>query len=321
MIIKCDALPVKYEKEVATLIHNAAFNAYYKKVLPSFKRDNNGDEFYSKNKLCIFLLEKAIEYADEDYEGKAVCYDHLANLYSDSVNNCYCLIKDASSAMNASALASSMRAKGYKCEVVGNRVTVLVGDQNEKEQRKKKIEECSQKAEEYKNLAEKKMADEADKAKAEQRSRNDACWKEHAEEKQKLDSESAELSSRLDQIKKQLSPYDDEILKWEKKRKEETPAQSEKRTVETQIAELRKEMSGLGIFKGKEKKALQDQIINLNSRISKINDSIEEEEKEQIKFCNDKIREIEERAKPVKDDIVKIQRRLDEIDAELTKDR
>lgn len=66
---------------------------------------------------------------------------------------------------------------------------------------------------------------------------------------------------------------------------------------------------------------MQEQINELNSRLTTINDSIEAERKEQQKSSNAKIKEIEERAKPIKDKIAAAEKRIGEIKAELTKNR
>ncbi|MCH5193589.1 MAG: hypothetical protein J1F11_06480 [Oscillospiraceae bacterium] len=146
-------------------------------------------------------------------------------------------------------------------------------------------------------------------------------WEEHAEEKQQLDAEKSAIMEEINQLKSQLEPFEREISDYRRKREKDVPSKAEKDTVLNEINRLRNEINGLGIFKGKEKKALQEQVNELNARISSINVAIENEEKEQIKVCNDKISEVEERMKPIKDDINKLQTRLAEIDYELTKDR
>ena len=66
---------------------------------------------------------------------------------------------------------------------------------------------------------------------------------------------------------------------------------------------------------------MQEQIDKLNSKLTTIGDSIEAGRKEQRKSCNAKIKEFEERAKPIKDKIITAQKRINEINAELTKNR
>lgn len=190
------------------------------------------------------------------------------------------------------------------------------------------IGELRQKVEEYKKAAEKGIEERENRKRAaeaimiaEQESRIAAYWDAHAEEKQHLETELDTLQNQLNQLQEQVAPYNYEILKWKTKRKAETPAQEEKKKLEEQISDLRTEKNNLGIFKGKEKKALQAQIDELISRLPAINESIEAEEKEQIKLCNDKIREIEQQAKPIKDKIAAAEKRINEIKAELTKNR
>ena len=174
---------------------------------------------------------------------------------------------------------------------------------------------------EYRIKVKKKEEQRKQKEKVERQKRIDAYWAEHNEEKQELESELRALQVRLRQLKEQAAPYEQEIAAWEKKRESETPAQEEKKKLEEQISNLKTEKNNLGIFKGKEKKALQAQIDELSSRLPAINESIENEEKEQIKLCNDKISEIEQQAKPIKDQIAAAEKRISEIKAELTKER
>ena len=70
-----------------------------------------------------------------------------------------------------------------------------------------------------------------------------------------------------------------------------------------------------------EKKALQEQIESLTSRLLSIEESIVKEQKEQDQICNDTIKEIESTAKPIKDNLEAIQLRIREINEELTMSR
>lgn len=80
-------------------------------------------------------------------------------------------------------------------------------------------------------------------------------------------------------------------------------------------------MNSLGIFKGKEKKSLQAQIDQLNSRLPSIDESIEKEKNDQMQLYNSRIKEIEQTLKPVKDKLNDVQKRLNEINTELTQNR
>ena len=146
-------------------------------------------------------------------------------------------------------------------------------------------------------------------------------WEEHADEKQQLEVERNTLQTQIIQLQEQVTPYDREKAKWQKKREADIKKKKKKKTVNKQISNLRSEQSSLGFFKGKEKKALQAQIDELNARLPKINESIEAEKKDQERTCNAKISEIEQTAKPIRDKIAAAQSRIKEIETELTKDR
>ena len=154
-----------------------------------------------------------------------------------------------------------------------------------------------------------------------QKSKNDAYWNENAEKRKQLESESATLETQLKQLHVQVDPYDSEIKAWKKKRKTETLAVEEKKKLEEQISALNQQKSNLSLFKGKEKKALQAQIDELNSRLPTINESIKIEKKELNNLCDGKIKELEGAAKPLKDKIDAIEKRIKEIKKELTMDR
>lgn len=76
-----------------------------------------------------------------------------------------------------------------------------------------------------------------------------------------------------------------------------------------------------GFFKGKEKKKLELQINELKSHLHELEDSIQLEEQEIRENCNTKIESIEEEMKPLKDKMLIVQRRINEIEDELNMDR
>ena len=81
------------------------------------------------------------------------------------------------------------------------------------------------------------------------------------------------------------------------------PENNAVKKIEDQIAALEKEKSSLGLFKGKEKKALQEQIDNLNGSLTTAKTAKENA------------------VAPVQTEIENLKKRIEEIDAELTKAR
>ena len=116
----------------------------------------------------------------------------------------------------------------------------------------------------------------------------DAYWAEHKDEKVALDSEKAALQSQVADMNKQMESFPEVVAVAD---------------IENQIAAKSKEKDGLGLFKGKEKKALQAQIDDLNGKLS------------DAKKAKDVA------VAPINESMAKLQARISEIDTELTKDR
>lgn len=159
---------------------------------------------------------------------------------------------------------------------------------------------------------------------AEQKRRNEKYWAEHTDEKQRLDAERASLINENKSLQEQVITFNKKITSLKDMCNGAVPSQMEKDKILNEISALRKEYTHLGLFKGKQKKALQNKIDELNLKISDLDSLIKAEEIEkekQQKSCSDKIKEIEEHLKPVKDRTTAIGKRIVEINAELTKNR
>jgi uncharacterized coiled-coil DUF342 family protein len=150
---------------------------------------------------------------------------------------------------------------------------------------------------------------------------NEAYWSEHAEEKQKLESERDSLQSELRQLQKQIETFDMKINSLRDKSGKYVASEKTKSQIIDDISKLRKQQSSLGIFKGKEMKALQVKINVLIGKLNEIDESIEKERKDLISSCNKEISEIEAESKPINDKINSVQNRINEINIELTKNR
>lgn len=139
---------------------------------------------------------------------------------------------------------------------------------------KKEIEE---KAKSAKDLAEKHEAEKRAK-----------YWAEHADEKKALDDEKSNLQNEIESIKSQLESLQEVI---------------QLKDIQKKIAVKKSEKDSLGLFKGKEKKALQEQIEALQK-----DESIATTAKENaVKPYNQRLNDIE--------------KRIAEIDEELSKNR
>lgn len=136
---------------------------------------------------------------------------------------------------------------------------------------------------------EQKRKQEAVKKEMEDRKKRfDDYWSEHADEKLSLETERSTLQ-------KKISSYQDEISG--------IPGGAEKESIQEQINTLNEEKRSLGLFKVKEKKAVQEKIDAANLELKKIVDRMDASKKE------------------IEQKIVPLQRRISEINSELTKAR
>lgn len=122
----------------------------------------------------------------------------------------------------------------------------------------------------------------------EQADRNERYWEKHRVEKQALDSEKAKCEERIDALTEMI---------------EALPEVDAVRGIEERIEELEEERCSLGLFKGKEKKKMQRQIDRLRFRLTKA----KSEETGAIE--------------PIQAEIDSLDKRIKEIDDELTMDR
>lgn len=117
----------------------------------------------------------------------------------------------------------------------------------------------------------------------------DAYWAEHTDEKMALDAEKKTLVEKVENLNSEIASL---------------PEVKAEAQIEAKIQALQQEKSALGLFKGKEKKALQEQIDNLVSG-----------DLEKAKASR------EAAVSPIQAQIDVANARIAEIDEELTKDR
>lgn len=339
LILKCGTVISNFKSEIAGLISHSA-TAGYRTVEGNYIKEKlpdkyTFDKFIEGADYVSTLIAYAIDYAgEEDLDLNIFLYKELININNDCINACSWkweyvdwdpvtlhdphVIADYQREVEQMILSNGgipdKAGHGAYAKEFSLTSTAVAARRNNNDSFNKKINE-------YRKLIQKKKEDERKRKLQEQQDRNKTYWAEHAEEKLQLESERSNLENELNQLKTQATPFDKEIATLKKERDGEVPSEKEKETVLSEISRLRKEQGQLGLFKGKEKKAIQDQINELNSRLTTIGDSIEAERKEQQKSRNAKIREIEERAKPIKDKIIVAQKRINEINTELTKNR
>ena len=135
-------------------------------------------------------------------------------------------------------------------------------------------------------------------------------WDAHADEKAKLEAERSNLNSQLEELRAEIARKTDEFNKV----REAIPENEELAGLDRKIKELMDEKSSLGLFKGKEKKAIQEKIDALTLERNPVQAKVDD--------ARDKIRTEEKAAKAVIQREINLrQGRIEEIDQELTRKR
>lgn len=155
-----------------------------------------------------------------------------------------------------------------------------------------------------------KIAQIRKKAEEEKKKKIDAYWAEHKEEKQSLEKERDSLKIQIKDIEKSMYARVSEISE----EKQNIQGNEEIKNYDTSIQQLNAELSNLGLFKGKEKKLLQEKINDLNDKKNTVKSRMKAEE-EAIQ------KRIEVERNSFKGKIHTLQLRIDRIGNELTKER
>lgn len=154
-----------------------------------------------------------------------------------------------------------------------------------------------------------------------QKKKNEEYWKEHAEEKQTHDSRIAEINSEIKQLQAQIRQYDAQIAEIKKDLQQHIPAESQLAELKRQQNDLINQKSKLGLFAGKQKKALQEQIDSMQPQINSTEETVKRQKKAIQDDVNARVSAVDRECKPLKDKISALEREKSVITAELTKDR
>lgn len=151
-------------------------------------------------------------------------------------------------------------------------------------------------------------------------------WENHPKEKAELDNEYADiknkidaLNAKIDEINKKNAPQVGELY-LERERK--LPCEVEVDKQRKLILDLENQRDKCGIFKGKEKKAIQQRIDTEEApKLKLLQKQAEEKKKSHQERIDSQIMDVNIESKEFRDEVALLQKRADEITTELTKDR
>lgn len=146
-------------------------------------------------------------------------------------------------------------------------------------------------------------------------------WEKHADEKVALESELETLTQEVNDYIKSINEIDEAYDALRAQKDEEVPSDKNIADCKERIEQLVKEKLSLGLFKGKEKKALQERIDEIETELSRYRGKRREEKTELEHRIDAQIKEVYEKGVPFREKVAEIEKRIEEIKAELDRDR
>lgn len=290
-------IPEGYEEQIASLMNQAAVAAF-SKVRDDYNNDNRpnpNDWQRAVNRAvnCIELIKKAIDASDDDDEEDITRYENLI-VINDFIIDLKAYADYSSSYRNYSLTDSAKTTR-----------------------RRWKSEWQEKIAELKKSIANKKAA-EARKAEEEKQARIKAYWEAHAEEKTALEAEQKELEAKKDKLATDIAGLDAEIKALDPKGA--VPSEAEDEKLRDQIRDLENQRSKLGMFAGKQKKQITEEIASLNGRRDSLKSKIEDEKKARQAEADKKMAPLKEKRAELQSQLDAATKRINAIVNELTKD-
>lgn len=150
--------------------------------------------------------------------------------------------------------------------------------------------------------------------------KREAYWKEHSEEKEKLELEINNLKNEIKEKEEKIKELSSEKKKLEKNVNSEVPSESDLKNLVSRLENLKNEKSSLGLFKGKEKKAVQEKIDEVEKEIEKTNKKVAEEKNELENQYRPDIDKLVEKIKKLEKEMEKLKKNIEKNESELNKE-
>lgn len=272
---------------IARTINQSVVKAWEDVIWPDYNGDPNDSDdrankyewqrFIERVGHCTTLVSQAIDLCDEDDESDIVRYENLIHFHEQAIESCswdYTFSSYGSGKIWSKDWTLTEEAKNIRRGLI--------------KEYKGKIAAIKSKA-------------EAEKAAA-KKARIAAYWEAHKEEKDKLENDKKELTAKKTELSSQIEKLEKEKLA--------VPSLQQLITIQKSIESLETEKKGLGLFKNKEKKAIDEKVATLTTEKAAAKAKVDAEQK----VIADKIA-------PLNAELDKTDKELKRINTELTKDR
>lgn len=176
--------------------------------------------------------------------------------------------------------------------------------------------------EQEKQIAEaKRKREEQAREMAEKQHRREVYWREHSAEKAEIDTKLQALQQKKYELEKGKKEYEARLKKYDEELSAPVPAEESYQEWNMYLEQLEQEKSALGLFKGKEKKAIQVQIDDALQELERIKPWIDQQRAQLEAEVQEKIDAIHVELNPILERIEEINKEIANINTELTKDR
>lgn len=290
-------VPKEFFSRIATMMGNAAVEGF-KTTTKKYNNDNRpmpNDFKKTLNEVdnCITLLGIAIDASDDDDD------DDIKRLKSKITMEEY--------AINMTAYSDYSSTGRYW----------MLTDEAKKN-RRKNISNNRTKIQEIKDKAKAKAEEERKKAEEEKQARIKAYWEAHSEEKAKIENELKDLNDKKSKLSADIASVEAKIQALQPNGA--VPSEAEDNKIREQIRNLENDRAKLGLFAGKQKKQITEEIATLNGRRDALKAKIEAEKKDRQAEADKKADPLKKEKDTLSADLDKTTKKIAALKAELTKD-
>ena len=164
-------------------------------------------------------------------------------------------------------------------------------------------------------------SEKAAKAEQERKAKIEAYWAEHAEEKQALEAESAECSRRADALEEELAPYRRKVDECKRRRNNPNVYNTPVSDLSKKISAKESQLAGLGLFQGKQKKAIQAELEQMKVERAGLEAEVRKQREQIIADCSREEASLKAIYGGRLEALDKERQRIRDIEKELTRDR
>ena len=310
-------MPQEYLHKICTLMYEAGDEAFEKADSDYLSKNNpelNDYSEYGANLLAsAIVIKTSLELNnDEKDEVKLERYKKISEIAQRALSTDpkprFFYKKEWNSTLGRYVHSVDSRALSTMAIIV-----VKINDLFTGETCAQFIEKLEKKVEENKKAEERRAAEEKKK-------RIEAYWEAHADEKAALEEEKKQLSEKKASLDSEISKLVSVISEARKEEKAPVPSEAETDRLEDQIRDLVKRRAGLGMFSGKEKKQITEEIATLQGRIDSLKGKIDGEKKAKAAEVQQKLAPTQEKIAALDSERSTVTKRISAIETELTKD-